>query len=313
MAEKPDISTSQTQQPPLPIQASEQLDKPQQQIIPVATEESLKSVQPSQSKASEVGVVMNAIAGWNRNLQVKDVYYDLYLPPKLHENPNPKRPCLVVLPGWDFPRTSWVENTNLVSFADRYGYVLLLPEMDKTLYASTYYPETTLKWNSIPGGAFIKTAFIPEIQKRHQLLLPGQHNTLLGLSTGGRGVALIALENPGLFVAGASVSGDFSQENTPEDRLMTALYGSFSQFQSRWLGRDNPQARASEWTMPLYLSHGTADDIVPESQSRLFFEAIKQQQPSAVVEYHPVAGAGHDYPYWGSQLEAVFKFIDQPR
>lgn len=93
---------------------------------------------------------------------------------------------------------------------------------------------------------------------------------------------------------------------------MTALYGPFAQFQSRWLGRDNPQARASEWTMPLYLSHGTADDIVPESQSRLFFEALKQQ-PSAVVEYHPVAGAGHDYPYWGSQLEAVFKFIDQPR
>lgn len=313
MAEKPDISSSQTQQPPLPIQTSEQLDKPQQQIIPVSAEERLKSVQPSQPQASKVGVVMNAIAGWNRNLQVKDVYYDLYLPPKLHKNPNPKRPCLVVLPGWDFPRTSWVENTNLVSFADRYGYVLLLPEMDKTLYASTYYPETTLKWNSIPGGAFIKKAFIPEIQKRHQLLLPGQHNTLLGLSTGGRGVALIALENPGLFIAGASVSGDFSQENTPEDRLMTALYGSFSQFQSRWLGRDNPQARASEWTMPLYLSHGTADDIVPESQSRLFFEAIKQQQPSAVVEYHPVAGAGHDYPYWGSQLEAVFKFIDQPR
>lgn len=313
MAKKPDISPSQVQRSPLPIQTPKQPEQLQQQVIPVSADKNLKSVQPSQLKASNDGVVMNAIAGWNRNLQVKDVYYDLYLPPQLQENPNSKRPCLVVLPGWDFPRTSWVENTNLVDFADRYGYVLLLPEMDKTLYASAYHPETTLKWNSIPGGAFIKTVFIPAIQKRHQLLLPGQHNTLLGLSTGGRGVALIALENPGLFVAGASLSGDFSQENTPEDRLMTALYGSFSQFQSRWLGRDNPQARASEWTMPIYLSHGKADNIVPESQSRLFFEAIKQQQSSAVVEYHPVAGAGHDYPYWGSQLEAVFKFIDQPR
>lgn len=272
---------------------------------------SSKSMPFSQDKRSQRTQVKNAIAGWNRNLLIEDVYYDLYLPPKLTLNPDSKLPCLVILPGWDFPRISWVKNTNLVEYANRYGYILLLPEMDKTLYASAYYPETTLKWNRIPGGAFIKTVFIPAMQKRHNLLLPGQHNTLLGLSTGGRGVALIALENPGLFVAGASLSGDFSQENTPEDRLMTAVYGSFSQFRSRWVGRDNPQARAAEWRMPFYLAHGMSDDIVPESQSRLFAEALQQQSSVLKVEYHPVAGAGHDYPFWGSQLETVFKFIDQ--
>lgn len=115
-----------------------------------------------------------------------------------------------------------------------------------TLYESAYYPETQMKWNPIPGGEFIKNHFIPEIQKRHNLLLPNQNNTLLGLSTGGRGVALIALENPGLFVAGASLSGDFSQENTPDERLMTAVYGSFYQEPLRWKGRDNPMARVSE-------------------------------------------------------------------
>lgn len=270
-------------------------------------------MQPVQNSEFQGPSVTNAIAGWNQNLLIDDVYYDLYLPPKLALNPNPKQPCLVVLPGWDFPRTSWVENTKLVEYANRYGYILLLPEMDKTLYASTYYPETTLKWNRLPGGQFIKKVFIPTMQQRHNLLLPGQHNTLLGLSTGGRGVALIALENPDLFVAGASLSGDFSQENTPEDRLMTAIYGPFSQFRSRWLGQDNPQARVTDWSMPLYLAHGTADDIVPESQSRLYYEALKRQPSPALVQYYPVAGAGHDYQFWGSQLEPVFQFMEQHR
>ena len=256
--------------------------------------------------------VNNAIVGWNKNLLVNDVAYDLYIPNNYTQNSQGILPCILVLPGWNFQRTSWVENTNLVSLADRYGYALILPEMSKTLYESSYYPQTTMKWNGVPGGQFIKHIFIPTIQKRHNLLKQGQYNLMLGLSTGGRGVALIALENPKLFVAGASLSGDFSQENTPKDRLMTLLYGSFERFPQRWLGKDNPQARVDEWIMPLYLAHGTADNIVPESQSRLFYDAlVKQRNGKVLVEYYPVNDAEHDYKFWGGQLPAVFKFFDR--
>ena len=244
--------------------------------------------------------------GWHRNLSVDGVPYDLYIPA------NYRSASLLVLPGWNYERTSWVDNTPLVDYADKYGSALILPEMLVTLYESAYYPETTLKWQPVPGGKFIKERLIPEIQKQHNLLLPGQDNTLLGLSTGGRGVALIALENPGLFAAGASLSGDFSQENTPDDRLMTAVYGAFSQFPQRWRGRDNPQARSPEWIMPLYLAHGIDDDIVPESQSRLFYYALRRSRgDSIIVEYHAVPGAAHDYEFWGGQLPAVFEFFEK--
>lgn len=250
--------------------------------------------------------VKDADTGWNKNLRVEDVPYDLYLPRNYRER------VIVVLPGWNFPRSSWVENSPLIEYAEKYGYALLLPEMLTTLYESAYYPETQMKWNRIPGGEFIKNHFIPEIQKRHNLLLPNQNNNLLGLSTGGRGVALIALENPGLFVAGASLSGDFSQENTPDDRLMTAVYGSFYQFPWRWKGRDNPMARVSEWKMPIYLAHGTADEIVPEEQSRLFYEAlVRSLDNKIIIEYHAVVGAKHDYNFWGGQLPAVFEFFEK--
>ncbi len=264
------------------------------------------SPQPSSPSSPQPPQVTAANPGWNKNLRVDDVPYDLYLPRNYRDR------VLVVLPGWNFPRTSWIENSPLVEYAEKYGYALLLPEMLTTLYESSYYPETEMKWNPVPGGEFIKKRWIPEIQKTHNLLLPGQNNTLLGLSTGGRGVALIALENPGLFVAGASLSGDFSQENTPDDRLMTAVYGSFSQFPDRWKGRDNPMARSSEWRMPLYLAHGTADDIVPEEQSRLFYEALARSLDNKIpLEYHPVAGAAHDYKFWGGQLPAVFQFFEK--
>ncbi len=251
---------------------------------------------------------MEFTSGWQKNLLVDDVLYDLYIPENYPSNQS--LPSILVLPGWNFPRTSWVENSPLVEYANQYGYALILPEMSTTIYESAYYPETTMKWNSVPGGKFINERFIPTIQARHELLKPGQHNNMLGLSTGGRGVALIALENPGLFVAAAGLSGDFSQENMPEDKLMIAVYGSLANFPQRWLGQDNPQARVSEWIMPLYLAHGTGDKIVPESQTRLFYQQLREHHGNSIpLEYHRVEGAGHDYEFWASQLPQVFYFF----
>lgn len=247
--------------------------------------------------------------GWHQDLNVDNVAYDLYIPNSYNQN-KPIR-SLLVLPGWNYSRTSWIENTSLKKYSDRYGYILILPEMGKTLYASKYYPETSMKWNRISGGKFIQENFIPAIQKEYGLLQSDQYNTLLGLSTGGRGVALIALENPGLFAAGASLSGDFSQENTPSDRLMTSVYGSFWQFKDRWLGRDNPQSRVAEWKMPLYLAHGIQDNIVPENQSRLFYNAlIKKHGDKIKIQYNAVQNAQHDYNFWDGQLTEVFRFFD---
>lgn len=294
---------------PTPKVSSETVIIPRIKPIPV-NNSPLKNNNIQMEESTSV-TVKNATLGWNKNLKVNDVEYDLYIPKNYNNTPNRIFPAILVLPGWNFPRTSWIQNTKLVDYAEKYGYALILPEMGKTLYESTYYPETQSKWNAMPGGEFIKL-FIWTIQQQHNLLQPGQYNTLLGLSTGGRGVALIALENPGLFVAGASLSGDFSQENTPSDRLMTAVYGAFKKFPQRWLGRDNPQARVKEWKMPLYLAHGTADNIVPESQSRLFYNTLKQyHQGNIMVVYHPVVGAEHNYTFWGGQLEEVFKFFAQ--
>ncbi len=247
----------------------------------------------------------NLVTGWNKNLRVEGVAYDIYLPPRYRGR------NLLVLPGWKFPKEDWIRKSPLLSYAERHGYLLILPEMHTTLYASRYYPETKLKWNPVPGGEFLRKHLFPALQKRHSLLLPGEKNYLLGLSTGGRGVALIALEHPGLFRAGAALSGDFAQEKMPHDRLMTLLYGPFEKFPERWTGRDNPRRRAKEWSMPLYLAHGKADRVVPGEQSRLFYEAlIRENKGELPVFYRAVEGAGHDYDFWGGELPGVFHFFE---
>ncbi|MCS6792112.1 MAG: hypothetical protein N3E45_11790 [Oscillatoriaceae bacterium SKW80] len=64
--------------------------------------------------------------------------------------------------------------------------------------------------------------------------------------------------------------------------------------------------------MPLYLAHGTADDIIPEEQSRLFYEAlIGSLGNKIIIEYYTVVRAKHDYNFWGGQLPAVFEFFEK--
>lgn len=299
---------------------SQDLNHQQKPTAELSTEQNLDKTSlttPEHTTVSSMTQLTGAIAGWNKNLMVDDVPYDLYIPPNYNKRPdsnhsNLSLPCILVLPGWDYPRTQWVDTTPLVNYANEYGYALILPEMLVTIYESSYYPETEMKWNQLPGGQFIKQRFIPTIQQRHNLLKPGQHNTLLGFSTGGRGVALIALENPDLFVAGASLAGDFSQENMPNDNLMTLVYGPFDRFPERWTGRDNPQARVAEWKMPLYLAHGQADSVVPPAQSRLFYQAlVNHHGNNIIVEYRAIAAAGHDAKFLTQELPNIFKFLQQ--
>ena len=74
-------------------------------------------------------VITNATVGWNKNLMVDNVPYDLYIPANYGEASEYLLPCLLVLPGWNVPRNVSVDKTSLVEYAEQYGYALILPEM----------------------------------------------------------------------------------------------------------------------------------------------------------------------------------------
>lgn len=215
---------------------------------------------------------------------------------------------VLVLPGWNFPRTEWQRKTDLLVIARDKRLRLIFPEMGKSLYESRYFPETRLKWAATPGGVWVKELLIPELQ-RYGLLVAGGRNFLLGLSTGGRGVALVHLSNPGLFKAGAALSGDFDQTAMPSDRLMSSVYGPYSSFKERWSGIDNPMKMIGSWSMPLYLGHGKRDVVVPFSQTDSFHRALREAHPKLRLIFNAPERAGHDFAYWGSELRPVIDFF----
>ncbi|MCX8123190.1 MAG: alpha/beta hydrolase-fold protein [Spirochaetes bacterium] len=264
-----------------------------------------------------------ALLHWSHQLQAQCTFvpgsYIITLPDAIH-NPVKQIPVdiiisdsnckknILVLPGWNFSRKRWIEETSLRSEASKRGYNLILPEMAVTIYESNYYPETKRKWAQTPGSRWIKEILVPTLQKRG-LLLEYQFNAVMGLSTGGRGAVLTALYNKGIFKAAASLSGDFDQTRMPNDKLMAAVYGPYEKFKVRWQTADNPYYMIDQWEIPLYLGHGTKDGIVPFEQTKIFYETLKKSKPECTIIFNQPAN-GHDFIYWNSEVVPVLEFFD---
>ena len=221
---------------------------------------------------------------------------------------NPKGNILV-LPGWNFSRQDWCQKANLCKKALTEEYCLIFPEMGKSIYASQHYPETRKDWLQYPTLTWVLDSLFPHLQENYNLLQNHQKNYILGLSTGGRGVALIALRKPELFKGAAALSGDFDQTKIPQDNLMKGFYGDYDKFPQRWEGKDNPQKLVKNFKTPIYLGHGKLDKVVPPDQTLKFYQALRQANPALKVILH-LPNAAHDYAYWGSETEAILDFFD---
>jgi S-formylglutathione hydrolase FrmB len=200
------------------------------------------------------------------------------------------------------------EKSTFCTAATNKTFILVRPEMGKSIYASSIYPETRKDWSSYPQLKFITDTLIPELQAKFSLLKPGQNNFLYGISTGARGVAMIALHTGKLFKAGAALSGDYEQTRMPKDNLMKGYYGELDKFKERWQ-KDDPYLHAAEIKIPLYLAHGGSDKVVPTEQTKIFFKKLKEVSPALKHELHIADSAGHNYDFWGKETDEVLKFF----
>lgn len=218
---------------------------------------------------------------------------------------------LLVLPGWNFSRNDWCKNSRLCSIALSKGYTLILPEMGKSIYAWQTYPETRADWLPYPTGKWIVEDMLPYLQKQTGLLLARQKNFLIGLSTGARGVALLAEWENSLWLGGAALSGDYEPLLLPQDNLLIGFYGPYERFPERWKAKDNPTQNIHLLKTPLYIGHGKQDKIVPAEQSEVFFRALQESNPGLAAKCaFFLRDASHDYKYWDSELDSIFAFFE---
>lgn len=215
---------------------------------------------------------------------------------------------ILCLPGWNFSRMDVCEKSDFCQKAMMAGYVLILPEMEKSIYASQAYTETRKDWLGFPQLRFVTDTLLPHLQNEFGLLMPSQSNFLYGISTGGRGVALLAIATDSLFRAGASLSGDFNQMLDTKDNLMKMWYGPHEQFPERWK-TDNPSLEAHRVRIPLYLAHGADDNIVDPKQTQLFYTLLEKLNPGRGHKLHIRENAQHDYKFWGAESDSVLEFF----
>lgn len=221
------------------------------------------------------------------------------------------RGAILVLPGWNFTRTDVCTKSGFCTEATKQGYILVLPEMLKSVYSSALFPETRAEWRHYPTLHWITDTLIPFCRNQFHIFNSGGRNFLYGISTGAKGVALVAENTDSLFLAGAALSGDYDQTSMPSDRLMTGYYGPYDQFKNRWEGPDNPSFQTNNLKIPLYLAHGKRDAVVPCTQSIDFSKKIISENPSRGHVLHLCDTCGHNYTFWNSQTADVFAFFEK--
>jgi predicted esterase len=167
-----------------------------------------------------------------------------------------------------------------------------------------------MDWRSYPSRKWLTDSLVPFLQKNYSLLLENENNFIVGLSTGARGVALVVLDLPKLFKGAAALSGDYNQSDIPNDKISTGFYGPYKKFKKRWDCIDNAVFRIREFGIPFYLGHGKSDKVVPPQQTKLFYDSLVKTHPGLKVKLN-MPKAGHDYNYWGSEVDNILKFFEE--
>ena len=218
------------------------------------------------------------------------------------------RGTILVLQGWNFPNTSWRDSSDLVELASDAGFALVMPDMGKSIYHKRIYPQTRKDWQKYPTRTWLVDTMIAQLQADYNLFDENSNNFVMGLSTGGRGALIVSQENPEVFKAGCSLSGDYDQNAFPGDNLYRGYFGSNP---DQWSDDENPVSFASSWKVPMYLAHGGADSIVSVAHQYRLQTVVDSLNISQNGWAFRVDGAAeHNYDFWASEVETIIQYFE---
>lgn len=220
---------------------------------------------------------------------------------------------ILVLQGWNFPNSDWCDSTSFCDKALEKGYILVFPEMGKSIYSENIYEETRSDWRKYPTRKWLRDSVIGKLQENFGLFQDNGLNFVLGLSTGGRGALLLALDLPNQFSGCATLSGDYDQSMFPNDNLYVGYWGKMKSFEDRWKKLESPMQLllVKNLHVPLYVGHGLKDNVVPHKHLEFLKEYLEYVKPEVEVIYHTDSLARHDYSYWNSEVDYILEFFEK--
>jgi len=217
---------------------------------------------------------------------------------------------MIALHGWNLKAEEW-RATSIAELAERYGILIVCPQMGKANYEKEYFSETRMKWNPMPSGLWVHDVLLPYIREHYRVSTERSKNGLIGVSTGAHGAALLAGYFPKTWGFAASISGDYDVSLTPKDGLAKASFGPHATFAERWKANSLVAYMDVLENTRLYIGHGSLDRIAPVSQSRLWAKELEKRHTDETYPYlyHEVAAAGHDWNYWRTEIAPAFSFF----
>ena len=258
---------------------------------------------------------------WLKNVVVKTEYMgetstakiQIYFPKSYTKGA--KMRTVIALHQYANNEKDWETGASIESSANKYNMVIVCPNMDKSVYETSYYPETTYKWNVIPGGKFVGETLIKFLNDNFSLALTKKSTGIAGVIAGAHGAILTACQYPEKFGAAAGISGYYDPTIMQNSKMIENVYGSYSKFQTRWETDDNPILLADKLKgVHIYLYHGLKQDAYNPGQSRLMAIKLKQLQkkfPEYSVIYKDNKFGAYGWLYWRGQVPDMMDFMNE--
>lgn len=241
---------------------------------------------------------------------------------------------LIALHNTGGDQRDWERNSRIVGYANTYGFAVVCPGMGSTIYETNYYPETTRKWDGIPGGKWVGEVLVGFIRQRFGLATERKRTGIVGISSGARGAVLISESYPEMFGATAALSGYYDTLSMTKSTLLSSVYGEYAKFEERWKKEDNTIELARNLKdTPVFLAHGKDDAYYNYEQSRFLavrllmlrsshLEAVRGSVKDAAAlesiaksayqfEMQLMKNEYHNWPFWNYVTPRMMEFFDR--
>jgi len=209
----------------------------------------------------------------------------------------------------------WETGAMIEASANKYSMVIVCPDMANSVYETSYYPETTYRWNVIPGGKFLGETLIKFLNENFSLALKKESTAIAGVIVGAHGAILTACQYPEKFGVAAGISGYYDPTALQNSKMIESVYGPYSKFQTRWENEDNPIKLAERLKgVHVYLYHGLRQDAFRPAQSQLMAIKLKQLQkkiPGYSIIYKNSKNGAYGWFYWREQIPDMMEFMNE--